>query len=51
MSWCTDVGRGESWAGGRENREKETVKLSGYFPGLGLCLGILAGLSQWWSLC
>lgn len=43
--WCADVGRGESWAAGRESREKGTVKLSRYCPGLGSCLGVLAGLS------
>lgn len=45
MSWCANVGRGESWAGGKENKEKGTVKLSRYCPGLGSCLGILAGLA------
>lgn len=43
MLWCAGVGRGESWAGGRENREGGTVKLSGCCPGWGSCSGILAG--------
>lgn len=37
MSWCAGVGRGESWAGGRENREKGT-QTRWILSGLGIVL-------------